>query len=109
MTQEEHPEKSSCCREGCSCLRRLLYCVRGDKIFVNKSSIVGSMGVVLNGFGFVELLKKIGVERRLLVSGEKKVCRPIFTKKGNRRVHYSGNDGGLTPSHTSTVKGGGSF
>ena len=52
-----------------------------DKIFVNKSSIVGSIGVVFNGFGFVELLKKIGVERRLLVSGEKKSMLDPFLPK----------------------------
>ncbi len=52
-----------------------------DKIFVNKSSIVGSIGVVFNGFGFVELLKKIGVERRLLVSGEKKSMLDPFLQK----------------------------
>ena len=40
-----------------------------DQIFVNKSSLVGSIGVVYNGFGFVDLLKQIGVERRLMVSG----------------------------------------
>ena len=52
-----------------------------DKIFVNKSSIVGSIGVVFNGFGFVELLKKIGIERRLLVSGEKKSMLDPFLPK----------------------------
>ncbi|MDA9718879.1 S49 family peptidase [Betaproteobacteria bacterium] len=52
-----------------------------DKIFVNKSSIVGSIGVVFNGFGFVELLKKIGVERRLLVSGENKSMLDPFLPK----------------------------
>ena len=52
-----------------------------DEIFVNKSSIVGSIGVVYNGFGFVEILKKIGVERRLLVSGEKKSKLDPFLPK----------------------------
>ena len=58
-----------------------------DKIFVNKSSIVGSIGVVFNGFGFVELLKKIGVERRLLVAGEKKsMLDPFLPKEENDEV-----------------------
>tara|TARA_B100000575_G_C23140990_1_gene663995 strand:- start:2538 stop:3557 length:1020 start_codon:yes stop_codon:yes gene_type:complete len=52
-----------------------------DQIFVNKSSIVGSIGVVFNGFGFVELLKKIGVERRLLVAGENKSILDPFLPK----------------------------
>ncbi len=37
-----------------------------DKIYVNQSSLVGSIGVRMDAFGFVELMKKIGVERRLL-------------------------------------------
>ncbi|ORU93315.1 MAG: peptidase S49 [Cycloclasticus sp. symbiont of Poecilosclerida sp. N] len=43
-----------------------------DKIFVNESSIVGSIGVVMNGFGFTEAMKKLGVERRLYTAGEHK-------------------------------------
>jgi len=44
----------------------------GDEIYVNASSIVGSIGVISAGFGFQELIAKLGVERRLHVSGEKK-------------------------------------
>lgn len=43
-----------------------------DAIYVNPSSIVGSIGVVMNGFGFVDTLKTLGVERRLLTAGEHK-------------------------------------
>ena len=43
-----------------------------DKIFVNKASIVGSIGVLMNGFGFTQLMEKMGVERRLLTAGENK-------------------------------------
>lgn len=43
-----------------------------DNIYVNKSSLVGSIGVRMDNFGFVELMKKIGVERRLLTAGENK-------------------------------------
>jgi len=43
-----------------------------DKIFVDKASIVGSIGVVMDGFGFTEGMKKLGVERRLLTAGEHK-------------------------------------
>lgn len=43
-----------------------------DKIFVDKASIVGSIGVLMDGFGFTEGMKKLGVERRLLTAGEKK-------------------------------------
>jgi protease-4 len=46
--------------------------VGGDKIFVSKASVVGSIGVLMNGFGFTGLMDKIGVERRLLTAGENK-------------------------------------
>ncbi len=43
-----------------------------DSIYANKASIVGSIGVVMSGFGFVGTLEKLGVERRLLHAGENK-------------------------------------
>jgi protease-4 len=43
-----------------------------DKIFVNESSIIGSIGVVMNGFGFTKAMKTLGVERRLYTAGEHK-------------------------------------
>jgi protease IV len=44
----------------------------GDKIFVDKASLVGSIGVLMDGFGFTESMKKLGVERRLLTAGDNK-------------------------------------
>ncbi len=43
-----------------------------DKIFVNKASLVGSIGVLMDGFGFTGTMSKLGVERRLLTAGENK-------------------------------------
>ncbi len=43
-----------------------------DKIFVDKASLVGSIGVLMGGFGFTEGMKKLGVERRLITAGENK-------------------------------------
>jgi protease-4 len=43
-----------------------------DKIFVDKASIVGSIGVLMDGFGFTQTMEKLGVERRLLTAGENK-------------------------------------
>jgi protease-4 len=43
-----------------------------DKIFVDKASIVGSIGVLMDGFGFTGLMDKVGVERRLLTAGDNK-------------------------------------
>jgi protease IV len=46
--------------------------VAADKIFVDKASIVGSIGVLMDGYGFTEVMKKVGVERRLMTAGENK-------------------------------------
>src|SRR5205085_11158844 len=46
--------------------------VAADKIFVNKASIVGSIGVLMDGFGFTGLMDKVGVERRLQTAGVNK-------------------------------------
>jgi protease-4 len=46
--------------------------VAADKIFVDKASIVGSIGVLMDGFGFVGTLDKLGVERRLITAGQEK-------------------------------------
>lgn len=43
-----------------------------DEIYADKASIVGSIGVIIDGFGFVETMEKLGVERRLLTAGESK-------------------------------------
>jgi protease-4 len=46
--------------------------VAADKIYADKASIVGSIGVRMDGFGFVDAMHKLGVERRLLTAGEHK-------------------------------------
>jgi len=46
--------------------------VAADRIYVDRASIVGSIGVLMDGFGFTGTLQKLGVERRLLTAGENK-------------------------------------
>lgn len=46
--------------------------VSADKIYVNPNTLTGSIGVVMKGFGFVGLMEKIGVERRVYTSGDEK-------------------------------------
>ncbi|KNZ31820.1 MAG: peptidase S49 [Methylibium sp. NZG] len=46
--------------------------VAADEIYADKASIVGSIGVLMNGFGFEGLMEKLGIERRLLTAGENK-------------------------------------
>ncbi len=43
-----------------------------DEIYVNESSIVGSIGVLMNGFGFVDAMEELGIERRLMTAGDHK-------------------------------------
>ena len=58
-----------------------------DKIFVNKASVVGSIGVLMDGFGFTGLMDKIGVERRLMTAGENKgFMDPFSPQTENQRV-----------------------
>ncbi len=52
--------------------------VAAERIFVDPASIVGSIGVVINSFGFVDSLKKLGVERRVLTAGEHKAMFDPF-------------------------------
>ena len=53
--------------------------VAADKIFVDKASLIGSIGVLIDGFGFAGTLEKLGVERRLLTAGENKSFLDPFT------------------------------
>lgn len=46
--------------------------VAADKIYVNASTITGSIGVIMKNFGFVDLIKKMGIERRVYVAGANK-------------------------------------
>ncbi|MFM9888663.1 MAG: S49 family peptidase [Burkholderiales bacterium] len=50
-----------------------------DKIYVDKASIVGSIGVLMDGFGFTETMQKLGVERRLVTAGENKAFLDPFS------------------------------
>lgn len=60
-----------------------------DKIFVNKASIVGSIGVLMDGFGFTGLMDKLGVERRLLTAGENKGFLDPFSPMSDRQKDYA--------------------
>lgn len=52
-----------------------------DEIYADKTSIVGSIGVVLSSFGFVDTMKKLGVERRLYVAGDNKDMLDPFSPR----------------------------
>jgi protease-4 len=53
--------------------------VAADKIYANPASIVGSIGVVYNGFGFDQLMNKVGITRRLMIAGKNKGIMDPFS------------------------------
>lgn len=62
-----------------------------DQIYANPSSLVGSIGVRMDAFGFVELMKKIGVERRLLTAGDNKgLFDPFLPEQAEQKAHLQG-------------------
>jgi protease-4 len=59
-----------------------------DKIYVNKASLVGSIGVLMDGFGFTGGMEKLGVERRLLTAGENKGFLDPFSPVDPKQKEY---------------------
>lgn len=60
-----------------------------DKIFVDKASIVGSIGVLMDGFGFTGLMEKLGVDRRLMTAGENKGFLDPFSPQTEQQRAYA--------------------
>ncbi|HEY6134374.1 MAG TPA: S49 family peptidase [Rubrivivax sp.] len=59
--------------------------VAADEIYVDKASLVGSIGVLMDGFGFVGLMDKLGIERRLLTAGENKGMLDPFSPQDEKQ------------------------
>ncbi len=59
-----------------------------DRIYVGKASIVGSIGVLMNGFGFTGTMEKLGVERRLLTAGDNKGMLDPFSPQDPKDVAH---------------------
>lgn len=72
-----------------SCASAAYYiAVAADKIYVDKASIVGSIGVLMDGFGFTGLMDKLGVERRLMTAGDNKgFLDPFSPQSPAQRQH----------------------
>lgn len=78
-----------------------------DKIYADKASIVGSIGVLMNGFGFVEAMKKLGVERRLYTAGEHKgFLDPFLPSKPGDVAHIHKLLDGIHDQFIAAVKAG---
>ena len=62
--------------------------IAADKIFVDPGSVIGSIGVVMNGFGFTETMKKLGIERRLVTAGEDKAFLDPFSEPNEKQQDH---------------------
>ncbi len=71
--------------------------VAADQIYVDKASIVGSIGVLMDGFGFTGLMEKLGVERRLMTAGENKGFMDPFSPQTEK--HRTFTQGMLNQIH----------
>ena len=63
--------------------------VAAEHIYVDKGSIIGSIGVLMDGFGFTGLMEKLGIERRLLAAGENKGFLDPFSPIRDSQVNYA--------------------
>ena len=63
--------------------------VAADDIYVDKASLVGSIGVLMDGFGFVGLMDKLGIERRLLTAGENKGMLDPFSPQDEKQRAFA--------------------
>ena len=63
--------------------------VAADDIYVDKASLVGSIGVLMDGFGFTGTMEKLGVERRLLTAGENKGMLDPFSPQNEKQTAYA--------------------
>ncbi|MES2950183.1 MAG: S49 family peptidase [Pseudomonadota bacterium] len=69
-----------------TCASAAYYIAAGaDRIFVDKASVVGSIGVLMDGFGFTGLMDKLGVERRLMTAGENKGFMDPFSPQTEKQ------------------------
>jgi protease IV len=73
-----------------SCASAAYYiAVATDRIFVDKASIVGSIGVLMDGFGFTGLMEKLGVERRLMTAGDNKGFLDPFSPQTEKHLIFA--------------------
>ena len=81
--------------------------VAADEIYADKASIVGSIGVVMNGFGFTKAIKTLGVERRLYTAGTSKgFLDPFSEVKASDKKHIQNLLGTIHKQFIDTVKEG---
>ncbi len=74
---------SDICASGCYYIA-----AAADKIYVHPASVVGSIGVIMNGFGFVDSMQRLGIERRLMIAGDHKALMDPFSPSNEFEKHH---------------------
>ena len=78
-----------------------------DKIYADKASIVGSIGVRMDNFGFVDAMQKLGIERRTLTAGENKaLLDPFMPENEETKAHIQNMLGEIHQQFINAVKQG---
>lgn len=87
--REAHPDIPLYAVAGDVCASGAYYmAVAADRIYANPSSMVGSIGVLMNGFGFTQAMENLGVERRLYTAGRNKSFLDPFSPVQERHVEH---------------------
>lgn len=76
------------CEEMCASAAYYI-AVAADQIYVDKASMVGSIGVLMDGFGFVGVMDKLGVERRLMTAGQNKGMLDPFSPRNPQQDSFA--------------------
>ncbi len=88
--KEEYPKKKVYAVVEDICASGAYYiAAAADEIYADKASIVGSIGVRMGSFGFVEGMKKLGIERRVITAGENKAFGDPFAPQSPKVVEHS--------------------
>ncbi len=106
--REENPDTplyavvTDICASGCYYIASA-----ADKIYADKASIVGSIGVRMDNFGFVEAIEKLGIERRTLTAGENKaLLDPFLPEDEKGKAHMQAMLGEIHQQFINAVKDG---
>lgn len=87
--RKAHPDTPVHAVAGDMCASGAYYvAVAADRIYANPSSLVGSIGVVMNGFGFTDAMQELGIERRLYTAGRNKSFLDPFSPTQERHVDH---------------------
>jgi protease-4 len=84
-----HPKKVYAVVEEMCASGAYYIAVAADEIYVDKASIVGSIGVLMDGFGFTGLMDKLGIERRLITAGANKGMLDPYSPQNDKQRAYA--------------------